>query len=119
MHPEKGFTCALGDLKNEQIIDAPLASGNKNGYVFELVGCKAENPDGPNTQYHVIAYPITKNTTGIKAFCSDETDVVRYDKQGSGEDCMDHGKTYRGVGTHSTKADSNADASSCYSVKIN
>ena len=91
-HPEKGFTCALDDLKSDQIIDAGLASGSKNGYIFEIVGCKAENPDGPNTQFQVIAYPITKNTTGARAFCSDQTDVVRYVRNGSGEDCLDHGK---------------------------
>lgn len=92
MHPEKGFTCALSDLQQDRIIDSTLASGNKNGYILEIVGCKAETPDGPNTQFHVIAYPITKNTTGIKAFCSNEDNVVRYDPHGSGEDCMDHGK---------------------------
>ena len=91
-HPEKGFTCTLSDLKDDKIVETQLAGGSKYGYIFELVGCKAENPDGPITQYHVIAYPITKNTSGIKAFCSDETNVVRYDSQGSGEDCMDHGK---------------------------
>jgi len=91
-HPEKGFTCALSDLRNDGVIDAPLASGSKVGYVYELVGCKADNPDGPNTHYQVIAYPITKNTTGIKAFCADETEVVRYDSNGSGESCLEHGK---------------------------
>lgn len=90
-HTEKGYTCTLTDLK-EAGIDDKLAGGSKNGYVFELVGCKGENPDGPNTQFQVIAYPITKNTTGIKALCSDQTLVVRYDPQGSGEECMDHGK---------------------------
>ncbi|HEY6181788.1 MAG TPA: DUF4190 domain-containing protein [Terriglobales bacterium] len=92
MHPEKGFTCTLEDLKNDRIIDGALAGGSKTGYVFELVGCKAEATDGPNTQFQVIAYPITKNTTGMKAFCSDQTELVRYVPSGSGEDCLDHGK---------------------------
>lgn len=92
IHPEKGFTCALADLQDEHIIETQLAGGNKNGYIFELVGCKAENPDGPYTQYHAIAYPITKGKSGIRAFCSDESNIVRYDKQGSAENCMDHGK---------------------------
>ena len=92
VHPEKGFTCSFDDLKSDRIIDEPLASGSRNGYVFELVGCKAENPDGANTQYQVIAYPIQKGRSGTKAFCSDQTDVVRYVATGSGEDCLDHGK---------------------------
>jgi len=91
-HPDKGFTCSLDDLRNEQIIRGPLASGSQAGYVFELVGCKAENPDGANTQYQVIAYPIQKGRSGTKAFCSDQSDVVRYVANGSGEDCLDHGK---------------------------
>jgi competence protein ComGC len=91
-HPEKGYTCALSDLKNDGIIGGELANGSKVGYVFELVGCKPENPDGPNAQFQVIAYPVTKNTSGIKAFCSDQTDVVRYTTDGSGENCLDHGK---------------------------
>jgi hypothetical protein len=36
MHPEKGFTCTLEDLKNDRIIDGALAGGSKTGYVFEL-----------------------------------------------------------------------------------
>jgi type II secretory pathway pseudopilin PulG len=91
-HGDKGFTCSLDDLKNTGIISGPITSGSRSGYVFELVGCKAENPDGPNTQFQVIAYPITKNTTGTKAFCADQTNLVRYVANGSGEDCLDHGK---------------------------
>jgi len=91
-HPERGFTCSLDDLKNDHIIGAPLADGHNSSYVFELVGCKAENPDGPNTQFQIIAYPITKSKTGVRAFCTDQTDVVRYVRDGSGEDCLDHGK---------------------------
>ena len=91
-HPEKGFTCTLDDLKNDHIIDEVLASGSRSGYIFEFVGCKAENSDGPNTQFQVIAYPIKKGDSGIKAFCSDQTNIIRYIPNGSGEDCLDHGK---------------------------
>ncbi len=89
-YPDKGFTCSLSDLK-EGGIDQQLVSGNKNGYVFEVVECKAETPGGPNTQYQVIAYPITKGTTGRRAFCSDQSDEIRFDESGSGESCIDHG----------------------------
>jgi len=90
-HSDKGFTCALADLRNDRIIDETLASGSKSGYVFEVLGCKAENPEGPNTQFQVIAYPIKTGGTGTKAFCSDQTNVVRYVPNGSGGDCLDHG----------------------------
>ena len=91
-HPDKGYTCTLGDLKNDGAIGDDLANGSKVGYVFELVGCKAENPDGPNSQFQVIAYPITKGSSGVRAFCSDQTNVIRYTTDGSGENCLDHGK---------------------------
>ncbi|HSS99901.1 MAG TPA: DUF4190 domain-containing protein [Terriglobales bacterium] len=90
-HPEKGFTCEFADLRNDGI-DGTLASGSKNGYVFELVGCKAETGEGANTQFQVIAYPIKKGSSGVKALCSDQNNLVRYVPNGSGEDCLDHGK---------------------------
>jgi len=89
-HPEKGFTCALSDLKDAGV-DQGLAGGSRTGYVFELIECKAETPGGPNTQYQVIAYPVTNNSTGIRSFCSDQTDVIRYDRSGSGQNCLDNG----------------------------
>jgi len=92
MHPEKGYTCTLGDLKEAGIVPE-LASGTKNGYVFELVECKAENPGEANTKYQVIAYPVTKGSSGRRAFCSDESGVIRYDSSGSGQNCLDNGVT--------------------------
>ena len=92
MHPEKGYTCTLTDLKEAGIVPE-LANGTKNGYVFELVECKAENPGEANTKYQVIAYPVTKGSSGRRAFCSDESGVIRYDSSGSGQNCLDNGVT--------------------------
>ncbi len=90
-HPEKGFTCALDDLKEAGLIDAQLASGTRSGYIFELVECKAETGEGANTQYQVIAYPINKQNTGRRAFCSDQSVAIRYSESGSGQACLDNG----------------------------
>jgi type IV pilus assembly protein PilA len=90
-HPEKGFTCSLGELQADGIIDQKLASGTRSGYVFEVIECKAETPDGANTQYQVIAYPINKNQTGRRAFCSDQSNVIRASDSGSGQACLDGG----------------------------
>ena len=92
-HEDKGFTCSLSDLKEAGIIDQTLATGTKNGYVYELIECKAETPGGSNTQYQVIAYPVKIGSSGTKSFCSDQTDVVRYDRSGSGQSCLDNGSS--------------------------
>jgi type II secretory pathway pseudopilin PulG len=94
-HQEKGYTCQLGDLRNTGSINSELGSGTRAGYIFELIECNAENPGGPNTKFQVIAYPITKGSSGRRAFCSDETGVVRSDPSGSGQSCLENGTELR------------------------
>ena len=91
MHPEKGFTCSLGDLKEAGLDDRQLADGSKNGYVFELIECKGDTPEAANNQYQVIAYPVSPGKTGRRAFCSDQNDEMRYSESGSGQTCLDSG----------------------------
>ena len=91
-HTDKGYTCSLSDLKDDALIDQQLSGGAKYGFVFELLECKPAQDGGPNTQFRVIAYPVTKGSTGNRAFCSDESAVVRYDTSGSGQNCLDVGK---------------------------
>ena len=83
-HSESGYSCSLSDLAAAGLIDAKLASGQKNGYVFELSGCRA---DGATARYLLVAYPIARNQTGGKSFCSDETGVVKTDISGSRQHC--------------------------------
>ena len=89
-HPDKGYTCTFDDLR-ESGVTAELAAGSKNGYVFELLSCSAENSGGPNTKFQVIAYPIKMGASGQRAFCSDESMVIRYDRSGSGQSCLESG----------------------------
>jgi type II secretory pathway pseudopilin PulG len=89
-HPSTGFTCSFSDLSS--LIDASLASGRKNGYQFELSGCTA-NESGVMDKYQVVAYPITPNTTGVRAFCSDESSVIKVDSSGSSQGCLENGPT--------------------------
>ena len=76
-------TCTAGGL-----IDVVLANGQKSGYQFTLVGdglyaggsCGTV---GSNT-FVVTALPIPPvGTTGQRAFCSDESGVVRFDPNGT------------------------------------
>jgi type IV pilus assembly protein PilA len=88
-NPEAGYTCALTDLK--QLIDGGLASGQKYGYVFELTGCSAGTYGKAKTTYRVVAYPLTANQTGVRAFCSDESAVIKVDSSGSARGCLENG----------------------------
>ncbi len=89
-HPEKGFTCSMSDLTG--LIDSRLASGQKNGYNFELYGCTSETEGGTNSRYQVLARPLSPNQTGIREFCSDESAVVKADPHGSGNRCAESGQ---------------------------
>ncbi len=92
-HPDAGFTCSLSDLAGAGLIDTRLASGQKSGYVLELSDCSASAEGGANVKYRLVAYPITRNTTGMRAFCSDEAGTVRTDEKGSPQGCLENGST--------------------------
>jgi len=92
-HPDAGYTCTFSDLAGAGLIDAKLGSGQKNGYVFELLGCGVAAEGGANVKYRVVAYPLTRNTTGTRTFCSDESGVVKTDEKGSPQDCVENGSS--------------------------
>ena len=94
-HPGQGYTCSLSDLAEAQSIANPLATGQKNGYVFELTGCAAGTEGGANAQYQVVAYPLRVNQTGVRAFCSDQSGVIKVDTSGSAQRCLENGGDLR------------------------
>jgi type IV pilus assembly protein PilA len=93
MHPDAGYTCTLPDLASAGLIDAKLASGQKSGYTFVLSGCTATADSVANVKFQVVAYPMTRNQTGRRAFCADESGVVRADGNGSPQDCLENGSS--------------------------
>ncbi len=95
--PAHGFTCTLADLggmgagggmteHQAMLIDPRLASGKKNGYVFALVGCDGS----PATKYSITAEPANPSA-GIRAFCSDESAVIRFSADGKASSCLTAG----------------------------
>jgi type IV pilus assembly protein PilA len=86
-----GYTCALSDLSSAGLLAPQLASGARSGYVLALENCSAETPGGPNVKYQVVAYPMTRNQTGVRAFCSDESGVIKLDVNGSPQTCLESG----------------------------
>jgi hypothetical protein len=96
--PGHGFTCTLANLggmgsgngpseQQAMLIDPRLASGRKNGYVFALSGCNGT----PASRYSVTAVPADPNS-GTRAFCSDESAVIRFAGNGKAESCLNAGK---------------------------
>lgn len=77
-----GYTCTLSDLDgfggngpNEHqamLINSGLASGRRYGYVFTLSGCGVS----PATRFRLTAVP-NSNEFGRKAFCADQSGVIR------------------------------------------
>jgi len=90
-HPEAGYTCRLSDLGGAGLIDARLASGEKNGYAFELLDCSPSAEGGAYVKYRVVAYPLGRDQTGSRSFCADQSAVIKTDVTGSRQHCMVNG----------------------------
>jgi len=87
-HADSGFTCNLSDLSSAGLVDHTLASGEKHGYRFELRNCASEADSGAAKKIQIVASPLQSNTTGVRAFCTDEQGVIRVDPHGSAEECV-------------------------------
>jgi hypothetical protein len=96
--PGHGFTCTLSDLggmgsgngpseHEAMLIDPRLAGGRKNGYVFSVSGCNGT----PASHYSVTAVPADPSS-GTRAFCSDESAVIRFSGDGKADSCLAMGK---------------------------
>jgi type IV pilus assembly protein PilA len=72
--PNDAGCSANASSTNACIIDFVLSKGTKSGYSFTTAG--AGGP--PATTFLTNAVPSTLNTTGVKAFCGVEDNVVRF-----------------------------------------
>ena len=98
-YPTNGFACALtalgGDPKSgapsptaAQLIQPDLASGLKSGYIFNISNCTKINAGGTDriTGYSITATPQTVGSTGDRAYCSDQSGIIKFDPAG-GSNC--------------------------------
>ena len=96
--PGQGFTCTLSDLggmgsgsgaaeHHAMLVDPRLASGKKNGYVYALSACEGN----PASRYSITAAPANP-ASGTRAFCSDESAVIRFSADGKADSCISLGK---------------------------
>lgn len=85
------FTCNLGDLSAiyDKRYTLVREDGEYSGYKFSLRNCDSTSD---NHRYRVVAVPREPGVTGFKAYCSDETGVIYYDDEGSGERCFQRKK---------------------------
>jgi type IV pilus assembly protein PilA len=90
LYPNLGFADTLdklGPAKNGQssaaaagLIDPALASGVKSGYKFTLTPTKGTN--GMATGFVIAAEPTAPGSTGVRTFCSDQSNVLYYQADG-------------------------------------
>jgi hypothetical protein len=94
-YPERGFTCNLSELggwgeapapEHAMLIDSQLSSGDRNGYKFSIGGCDAR----PAARYQVTAAPVDPDS-GLRAFCADESAIVKYAADGNAATCLSGG----------------------------
>ena len=92
-YPTVGFSCTLSSLdgfgssqpseRQAMLINSGLASGKKYGFVFALSECSGP----PATGFQLSATPNESNS-GRKAFCADQSGVIRSSDDGSAATCF-------------------------------
>lgn len=98
-YPTNGFACSLAALGGDpktgaptpqaaQLIQPDLASGFKSGYIFNIANCSKVNAGGTDriTGYSITAIPQTVGTTGDRAYCADQSGIIKFDPAG-GSNC--------------------------------
>lgn len=94
-HSDTGYACSLSALSEARLISGELASGQRNGYRFEIRDCAPDMKGGAINRYHLVAYPVVMNQTGIRTFCADESAVIKVQPVGSPRPCLEEGSELR------------------------
>jgi hypothetical protein len=64
-----------------------LTTASQSGYKFSLAGCRSDD-NRARVHYQVTAVPVERGTSGVRAFCADEAEVIWYDADGSSTNCL-------------------------------
>ena len=92
-YPNVGFTCTLAAMGPPTgnptstaagLVDNVLAAGQKSGYNFALGGCTGT----PVVTYTSSGAPVSIGQTGQRAFCSDQSGVIRFAADGTAATCL-------------------------------
>jgi type IV pilus assembly protein PilA len=94
--PDFGYACSLSDLGGSgesesslhaaTLIDDQLAGGNVGGYVYSINDCLGN----PVNHFWATAAP-EKPDSRLRAFCFDESMVIRYSDDGQASTCLRQG----------------------------
>ena len=96
-HPKEGFSCELESLRPEPakisayFTDRFLSTRADWAYRFTLRGCE-RNSFGQAVRFQITAEPIQPGKTGVRAFCTDQTGVIRFDVNSSADACLASGR---------------------------
>jgi hypothetical protein len=95
-YPTVGYSCTLSNLdgfgggepseRQAMLINSGLASGKRYGFVFTLSECNGT----PATGFHLTAAP-NGNALGRKAFCTDQSGLIRSSDDGIAATCLASG----------------------------
>ncbi len=95
-YPAVGYTCTLSNLDGfgggepsehqAMLMNSGLASGKRYGFVFTVSDCTGT----PATGFHLMAVPHG-NALGRKAFCADQSGVIRFSDDGNPATCLASG----------------------------
>ena len=89
-YPDVGFPATLATMGDAApcvatpaqacLLDEAVAAGTKSGYTFLWTGDGAV----PSAAYTITATPAVVGQSGQRMFCSDQTEVIRFDPSGAG-----------------------------------
>ena len=98
-YPASGYACNLTALAGEpgsgppsataaQVLNGQLATGIKDGYIFNITDCTKANVNNSErvTSYTATAVPATPGKTGDRGFCLESGGAMRADPAG-GTNC--------------------------------
>jgi hypothetical protein len=97
-NPGRGYTCTWTDLfgrgeapgapdQSAEASASGFAAADANGYHFAISGCEGS----PASRFQVTAVPLESDSES-KAFCTDESETVRFDAGGKGSVCLNRGQ---------------------------
>ena len=78
--------CTTATAATACLIDPLLSTGSftKSGYVFDAAGTYPDTSVPPILNgFEVNATPVTYQTTGVRAFCDDQTGVIKFKSNGA------------------------------------
>ena len=77
--------CTTAKATAACLIDPLLSTGafTKSGYVFNAAGTKPDATGTVLNGFEVNATPTTFQTTGVRAFCDDQTGVLKFNVNGA------------------------------------